>query len=90
MWFTACFVCQRVINVFSQASGFDFNGERFALLTCDEDQINAKSKATSKRPLTIMKCNTCMVIMLGTSSSNGGSVSVAVDKMATYLKDNNL
>ena len=82
------FIIQLICD-FRFANGFDFNGERFVLIKVEEDVINAKSKAEGKQPLTIQKCNTCMVIMLGTAGSNGGSVSVAVNKMATYLKDNN-
>jgi len=71
------------------ANGFDFNGEKFVLIKIDEDVLNAKSKGEQKQPLTIQKCNTCMVIMLGKSGANGGSISIAVSKMANHLKEHN-
>ena len=71
------------------AEGFIFNGEKFVLIKADDEVIQGKSKGEAKLPLTIQKCNTCVVVMLGKAGSNGGSVSVAVNKMAQYLKENN-
>jgi len=81
-------------NLFNDASsgfaeGFIFNGEKFVLIKADDEVIQGKSKGEAKLPLTIQKCNTCVVVMLGKAGSNGGSVSVAVNKMAQYLKENN-
>ena len=39
--------------------------------------------------MTFQKTNTAVVVAFGTDGSNAGSVSIAVNKMATYLKDNN-
>jgi len=71
------------------AGGFDFNGEKWVLVKADDECLEAKSKGEAKNPMSIQKCNTCIVIMVGKKGSNGGTVSVAVSKMATYLKENN-
>jgi hypothetical protein len=71
------------------ANGFMFNGDKYVLIKTDETSLQAKSKAEAKNPLCVEMCNTCMVVMIGGPGSNGGSVSVAVNKMAAYLKENN-
>jgi len=65
-----------------------FNGEKYVLIKTDDSTLQAKSKTENKNPLCVEKCATCMVIMLGGAGANGGSVSVAVNKMAEYLKSN--
>jgi hypothetical protein len=55
----------------------------------DEETLQAKSKGDKKYPMTFQKTNTAVVVAFGTDGSNAGSVSIAVNKMATYLKDNN-
>ena len=74
---------------FSFANGFTFNGEKFVLVKCQEDALQAKSKGEGKNPLSVEKSNQCMTIARGVDGSNGGSLAIAVGKIADYLKANN-
>ncbi|CBY15054.1 unnamed protein product [Oikopleura dioica] len=71
------------------ANGFTFNGEKFVLVKCQEDALQAKSKGEGKNPLSVEKSNQCMTIARGVDGSNAGSLAIAVGKIADYLKANN-
>jgi len=74
---------------FRFANGFTFNGEKFVLVKCQEDALQAKSKGEGKNPLSVEKSNQCMTIARGVDGSNAGSLAIAVGKIADYLKANN-
>ena len=78
-----------LILIFSFANGITLNGEKFAFLRVEGDQLLGKGKSEAKAPLCVHKTNQALVIAVGTQTAQAGQLNMAVGRLGEYLSSQN-
>jgi len=71
------------------ANGITLNGEKFAFLRVEGDQLLGKGKSEAKAPLCVHKTNQALVIAVGTQTAQAGQLNMAVGRLGEYLSSQN-